>query len=561
VSVPRSGRDAPRRPVGRGAALAAAALVALLAVSGASSSPPPQRGGAVVIAGGSEPACITPWIVACASGRLLTLMDSLPQAVLYGAYERRPDLTWRPRLVSHADVTKKEPFTLTYHIRPEARWSDGVPVTAADFVFTHRILRRYRDRLDLDDRAGLDVTLSVRSLDRKTVRVVFPEYVAAWKAWFAIVLPRHVLDGEDYLEVWKERIDNPRTGEPIGSGPFLVSGWKRGKQLTLVRNPNPWAAPPAYLRRLVLRFDAAPTPAEALARGEVDLVWGLDPEAVPSLRGLGVTIRSKLAAGLDMLVLNVTSTGHPLLRKRLVRQAVAYGIDREAIVRDLFGRILPGKRASDNTLYLNSNPYYRPNWGRYRYRPATARRLLERAGCSRGADRMYVCAGQRLALRFTTRADVPSRMRTLRLVQDQLRRVGIAIVPQTASGRTAIDLMFARGDYDLLEYAGFFADAPDTLALSGLECRLPQNAALYGWTRYCRQLDPVELDRANRTLEGAARARAVNAVDAAFVPDVPTLPLYWASRLAAIRTDVRGVVFNPENPFWRAEHWWVVPER
>ena len=51
-----------------------------------------------------------------------------------------------------------------------------------------------------------------------------------------------------------ERIDNPKTGRPIGSGPFLVERWERGKQLTLVRNPRYWGPHAAYLDRIVIRF-------------------------------------------------------------------------------------------------------------------------------------------------------------------------------------------------------------------------------------------------------------------------------------------------------------------
>ena len=62
--------------------------------------------------------------------------------VLPGAFVLAPDFTFKEQLVSHVEYTRTPPFTLTYHIRPEARWSDGVPVSAADFVFTHQAIRR-----------------------------------------------------------------------------------------------------------------------------------------------------------------------------------------------------------------------------------------------------------------------------------------------------------------------------------------------------------------------------------------------------------------------------------
>ena len=72
----------------------------------------------------------------CAEGVEATRF--ITETVLQPAFDVSPQYTYRPRLVSDVDFTKKPPFTLTYHIRPAARWSDGVPVTARDFVFTHQ---------------------------------------------------------------------------------------------------------------------------------------------------------------------------------------------------------------------------------------------------------------------------------------------------------------------------------------------------------------------------------------------------------------------------------------
>src|SRR4029450_2819616 len=130
------------------------------------------------------------------------------------------------------------PFSLVYRIRREARWSDGVPVTSSDFVFTHAAIRKYV-RPDTGDR-GLSyhrkTVRSVHALDAKTVRVGLTSRAAGWRRRLGVVLARHVVAGQDLEDGWGEAIDNPKTGEPIGSGPFLVKRWERGKQITLVRN-------------------------------------------------------------------------------------------------------------------------------------------------------------------------------------------------------------------------------------------------------------------------------------------------------------------------------------
>ena len=117
---------------------AVAALLALTGASGAATDQIPKRGGTVVVALPSgEPPCLNVLAARCEGAT----MDLGVPSVLQPAYEFRPDLTTRPVLVSGVDYTRKPPFTLTYHVRPEARWSDGVPVTARDFVFTANAIR------------------------------------------------------------------------------------------------------------------------------------------------------------------------------------------------------------------------------------------------------------------------------------------------------------------------------------------------------------------------------------------------------------------------------------
>ena len=92
--------------------------------------------------------------------------------------------------------------------------------------------------------------------------------------------------------------------------------------------------------------------------------------------------------------------GIPPFRSKLVRRALAFGIDRAAArPGSPFGETdADAAPCSKACLPSVQSPYYRPNWSMYRYRPASRERLLEQAGCRRGADGIYSCAGERLSL-------------------------------------------------------------------------------------------------------------------------------------------------------------------
>jgi ABC-type transport system substrate-binding protein len=544
--------------VARGIALAAAVAVALLAVTGAggaATQQTPKRGGTVVIAKPLhfEPACLNPLDSSCSG--------SQPERVLDGAYEATPDGGYRSDLAT-GTIVRRLPFTLHYRIRPDARWSDGVPVTAPDFVFTQRAIReRMPDDLGLHFPLDLHVTKvqSVRPLSARIVEVVLRAPYADWRELFPWVLPRHVLAGQDLARVWQEGIDNPRTGAPIGSGPFLVERLERGRQLVLRRNARYWGEHLAYLDRLVYRFLDASDVADALRRGEVDMIdpgprllqnaaLELKRQRPPEIRFLTLT-----GGSFEHFDIRMAAGGHPALRDRRVRQALAYGIDREAIARAavaLSGTPDPRRRPLDSALFLETSRYYQPSWRRYRYRPEQAQRLLERAGCRRGADRIFKCDGERLSLRFVTSAGSDLRQRTIELAREHLRRVGVEVLPQYVPP-VRLGEMIERREFDLFQF-GWIVGSTTTWPLDVFGCQ-----HVYNNTGYCDRLMTRDLDQATRILDDPRRARLLNRIDERLATAVPLIPLYATTSLLAFDVSIRGI--TPTT--WDIAEWWLAESR
>jgi peptide/nickel transport system substrate-binding protein len=539
-------------------ALAAAIAVSLLAVSGAGGAPEqtPKRGGTLVIGTlmQGEPSCLNLLLERC---NVPTAV--LTEQVLPGAFQPQPDATLRPDLVSDAEIVRKQPVTVVYRIRQEARWSDGVPVTARDFVFTHQ-MRLEHPRVD---EWHLNVR-RVRAVGAKTVEVVLREPWVDWWLLFDVVLPRHAVAGHDFESLWKDGIENPRTRRPIGSGPFLLASWRRGKQLTLVRNPRYWGPHTAYLDRVEFRFLPAQDTADLLRRGEIDMIdphWQVLEARALELhrqRAPGIRVDTVLGAQWEQFAIRQGPGGHPALRKRLVRQAIAYGIDRTRIAREAAALNLASAAASkplDSVVFLAHSPYHERNWSTYRHRPARARQLLERAGCRPGADGIYVCDGARLTLRFATTAGNQRRELTVKLAQAQLREVGIEVAPVFGASSVVLggaDSLLVRGDFDVLLFAwvlGASTEGPADI----FGCQQPLN-----YTGYCDRLVTRDLVNATRTLDLTRRVKLLNRVDVRLARAVPAIPLFQYTYLTARRTAVRGMVQNGVGSgFWDAENWWL----
>ena len=102
-------------------------------------------------------------------------------------------------------------------------------ITARDFRFTHRARLAARAELSEGERQDLRRVRSVSRVDAKTVRVVLRSRYSGWRSLFGNVLPAHALAGGDLTKVWNDQIDNPKTRRAIGSGPFLLESWDRGR--------------------------------------------------------------------------------------------------------------------------------------------------------------------------------------------------------------------------------------------------------------------------------------------------------------------------------------------
>ena len=539
----------------RGLALAVAIAVSLLAVSGAggaATQQTPKPGGTVVMAipRHLEPACLNPYLDPCS--------PSYVGVVLRGAYQVAPDVTLQPDLAS-AEVVATAPFTLRYRIRPEARWSDRTRVTARDFVFTQQAILRYRKELNVGFEDHLARVRSVRARDPKTVIVVLRDRYLDWRFLFPWVLPHHALAGEDLRGLWKDGINNPKTGAAIGTGPFLVKRWERGKQITFRRNPNYWGPHTAYLDSIVVRYVAAEGAAEAMRRGDVDMIDATFPIIQPAALELrqqpapGIKVVSFPTESWEHVDIRIGPGGHPALKNPLVRQALAFAIDRVVIARaarKLLGETAPRSEPLDSVVFPSNSRYYRPSWNGYRYRPQEARRLLERAGCRRGAaDGIYTCAGERLSLRFVAPA-VERRIRIVQLAQAQLRQVGVEVIETYGPISTVFGQVLPNGDFDLIVY-GWNGSASTAGPYDIFGCLRESN-----FTGYCDRLVTRDLRQATRILDDERRVKLLNRVDKRLAKAVPAIPLFQVSGLLALDTSIRGVNTNGFLT-WRAEDWWL----
>ncbi len=307
--------------------------------------------------------------------------------------------------------------TITLKLRDDIVWSDGEPITSADFKFTYEMATNPKNTVATT--YPYDQLASIDTPDAQTVVMNFDEPFAPWLFFWHSLLPEHVLasvfeqDGTLDNAAWNK-------APTVGAGPFMFKEWQSGSFLRFVRNDNYWGEK-AVLDEVFVRIvpdDASQV--AALKAGDGDLGIFIAYPDIPALEEAGVNIVSVASGYSEGWYINLGDKGHPALQDVRVRQALAYALDREKIAKDLLlGKTQPGASLWDKS------PYVDPSLKPYPFDPNKAKELLDEAGWKdSNGDGTRDKDGVELVLRYgTTTKEVRQSMQAI--AQQMLADVGV----------------------------------------------------------------------------------------------------------------------------------------
>ena len=195
--------------------------------------------------------------------------------VLARGYRLLPDFTYEPWIFSKdCTVTTVSPFTVGCSIRPDAVWSDGMPITADDFKFTYDTIMNPDN--NVWSRNGYDKISAFNVISPTEFQMQFKEpfapYRDLWASTSTTVLPKHILEGQNFNKVWTRCICDPKTKKPIGSGPMLVGDFESDRQVTLVPNKKYWGEQ-ASVSVVFIPIPDSNSQINAFRAGEVDMIY------------------------------------------------------------------------------------------------------------------------------------------------------------------------------------------------------------------------------------------------------------------------------------------------
>jgi peptide/nickel transport system substrate-binding protein len=351
-------------------------------------------------------------------------------------------LTYSPLLARSWEYADQD-RDIVFHLLPNARWTDGTPVTAADVQLTYELygdpdvasvrqaavenLRRTGGKLVIRE--------SVEVRDDSTVVFHFARaYPGQLFDAGLPILPAHILD-----KIPRKGIrTDPVNRTPVGFGPFSLTRWTPLQEIVLQSNPESVVPYPAKLSQLILRIiPDYRTRLSQLESGEADLVAGVRPEDADRLTGgaQDIEIISTPGRDYDFLGWNnveieahggsspATIRPHRLFGSSNVRRALTMAINRDELVRAYLGKHGQAAFGGISPLFKWA---YNDSLKPLPFDPRGSRELLEREGWKdAGGDGILV----RNKVRFSFILKVPAgdQLRTVvaAAVQQQLRQVKI----------------------------------------------------------------------------------------------------------------------------------------
>jgi peptide/nickel transport system substrate-binding protein len=422
--------------------------------------------------------------------------------------------------------------TIVYHLRPNLRWSDGSPLTAADVVFTARCI--IAKDTPVASTSGWDQIVSVSSPRPGDVRFQLKApYSPAFYTYFAsyngyAILPERLLRGVDLRTA-------PFNQLPVGAGPFRYASFRRGDRVIMEANPYYYRGRPK-LDRLVFKFvpDENTVTTQVLT-GEIDLALSVQPTQLARLEGApGVTLLERPSGRTGYIGFLTTK---PPLDDPRVRLALRDGLDRREILQKIYrghGSIWDDPVTPLDPFFGGGVRAADPDLGR-------AAALLDSAGWRAGPDGLRRRNGVPLTLDFVDQTGNDIGLHIVELARAQWAKLGVTVSARTVNGDVvfALDGLAAHGDYGALVYGAFTisTDIEQTYACKG---RPPHG---FNYSRYCNPKVDAALARANATYDDALRQRLYLQARRMLAADVPDIPTIHREDIFALRPAVRG--FHP----------------
>ena len=484
------------------------------------------------------------------------------------------------------EKTSDDPLTVKYTISDDAKWSDGTPVTAGDFIFhwaaNNDTVKAEGSETPLFDSISFEQGKYIPEApegeaDGKEFTVTYPEPYADWEILISTALPAHIVAKEAGMsfeelvtaakekdvealtpaaEFWNDGWDFSPGELPDASlvpsmGPykFKDGGWQAGQSITLEANPEYWGTPPAT-KELVLRFADPKTHVQALQNGDLDVI---EPQAtvdtLQQLEGLGDDVNVQTGDQLTWEHVDYNrGEGSVFADSPELREAFALCLPRQQIVDNLIKPIYADAQVMNlREVFPFQDKYQEVVDAAYpeemdQPNIEKAKELVEKSGVSKPTVRLGYQAGNQ------------RRTETVALIKSSCDQAGFDV--QDANSPVFFKEVMPAGDYD----AALYAWAGSGQKASG--ANIYQSDGAQNQQSYNNPEVDAAWDKLATSLDENEQLEQVKTIEKLLWEDFQAIPLYAHPGLVGHKADVANVrdTAAQSGALWNVEQWVRVQE-
>src|SRR5215467_11915331 len=335
----------------------------------------------------------------------------------------------------------------TFHTQPNAKWSDGKPLTAADAAWTYNTIIKYQNGPTANSAGTVAHMKSATAPDATTVVLTYKQPVAnvLSQVQQTPILPEHIW--AKYATGNGKALTRFSNGAPIVSGgPFILDKYTPKQIALFKRNPN-YYGPKPHIEGFGLQFfgttDAMIT---ALKSHQLDGVEvPVPPTSVATLKAAHFVVRSTPSFNFDDFIINSNpqqQASHKELLNPLLRQAFDYAINRPAIIKT---SLLGYGTAGSSIIGPASGHWYNPAIKPTQFDLAKANQLLDQAGYKMGPNGVRIADGHPMSYTVILPDSMANdyTQRSFQIIQGDFKQIGVKLNEKILDDSAAYDAILA----------------------------------------------------------------------------------------------------------------------
>lgn len=356
-----------------------------------------------------------------------------------------------PDYVSSAELTSEDPQIVTVKFNPKGVWEDGKPIVVDDLINQWKSSNGTNDKYEAASTTGWEQIKDIRQTDDEYTCEV--EYDGKYADWITLIYP----DLPSKITKDPEEFNKGYVDDPLPSkGPYKVTKIdKSGQVITLGRNDKWWGRQ-GKLETIVFPVVSQQQMPSAFANSELDIISIADGDTLAQAKTRSDAAIQN-ANGLTWTHVTINTTGGDgVLADEKVREAIARGINRDAVGQAVVGPLEAPIQLVDNVVYMPGqdgyDDSYELNGKKLEYDKDGAAKILEDAGWKLNGD-VREKDGKKLQLKITVPADTKSNSDRASQIMKDLNSIGFKVELNTVPSDAYFDEYINPKNYDLVTFS------------------------------------------------------------------------------------------------------------